>query len=213
MSGALFGRVVNHQQWQGVKGAYVHLLGLADGDTDQLFYRHNGDKVYQYSVLMAACYRRAPLDLVQLMIAKANFDPRKRCLLALVDNHRNTALHIALRYTDTVVVELLIREHPLALSATNRQRRTPLQCATNRPAEITSLLGEGGDEWVRVQFAAIAGGEHGAAVDDCVYAESEDAVGDGEGDAGRDHGPEASLVRKQASGLQRASMEGTEESF
>jgi len=73
--------------------------------------------------------------------------------------------------------------------------------------------GEGGDERVRVQFADDAGGEHGAAVGVCVCAESEETVGDGEGDVGRDHGRESTLVRKQASGLQRASMEGMEESF
>jgi len=75
------------------------------------------------------------------------------------------------------------------------------------------VIVDGGDEGVRVQFADNVGGEHGAAVADCVWAEWEEAVGDGEGDAGRGHGPESTLVRKQASGLQRASMKGMEELF
>jgi len=66
---------------------------------------------------------------------------------------------------------------------------------------------------VRVHFADDAGGEHDAAVVVCVWAASEEAVGDGEGDVGRDHGPESTLVRKLASGLQRASMEGMEAWF
>ena len=75
------------------------------------------------------------------------------------------------------------------------------------------VIVDGGDEGVRVQFADDADGEHGAAVAGGVCAESEEAVGDGEGDFDCDHGPEASLVRKQTSGLQRASMKGMEETF
>jgi len=42
---------------------------------------------------MIACYRSAPLELVQAMITKAKLESRKRCLLAITDIDRWTALH------------------------------------------------------------------------------------------------------------------------
>jgi len=62
------------------------------------------------------------------MITKAKLDPRKRCLLAITSNTEKTAFHCAAAFhSDHAVVELLIREHPLALSATYNYGRTPLQ--------------------------------------------------------------------------------------
>ena len=65
------------------------------------------------------------------MLAKAKLDSRKRCLLAITDVDRWTALHCAASFhSDLAVVELLIREHPLALSTTISSGFTPLQLGT-----------------------------------------------------------------------------------
>jgi len=64
------------------------------------------------------------------MITKAKLDPRKKCLLAFANYGGKTALHhAAYHHSNPAVLELLIREHPLALSATNEFGDTPLQCA------------------------------------------------------------------------------------
>jgi len=76
---------------------------------------------------MRACSWSAPLELVQLMITKARLDTRKRCLLAIVSHIGRTVLHWAF--------ELLIREHPLALCATDGNTPHRLQ-----PTAIISLL-------------------------------------------------------------------------
>ena len=61
------------------------------------------------------------------MLTKAKLDPRKRCLLADTNFWGSTVLHCAACWhSDPAVFELLIREHPLALCATDRISRTPL---------------------------------------------------------------------------------------
>ena len=119
MTNALYKLLVN-QQWQ---VTITHIQSLADGDTaDQLFFQcDNG-----MTAITWACYRSAPLELVQLMITKAKLDPRKRCMLAITANGGWTVLHYAVCYcSDPAVLELLIREHPLALCATYPRDRNP----------------------------------------------------------------------------------------
>ena len=124
-------------QWQ---EAITHIQSLADGDAvDQVFYQ---DQFGQTAVMLAIAWL-APLELVQPMITKAKLDSRKRCLLAITNMHLWTALHFtAHNHSDPAVFELLIREQPLALCATDDDGRTPLQDAisNNRPAPIVSLL-------------------------------------------------------------------------
>ena len=115
----------------------THIQSLADGAAgDQLFFQNQNG----VTAIMLACSRSAPLEFVQVMITKAKLGSRKRCLLAIApSNDRWTALHCAAySHSDPAVVELLIREHPLALSTTDNSGRTPLQWATNSPA--ASLL-------------------------------------------------------------------------
>ena len=106
------------------------------GGYDQLFFRDFAGR----SPIMRACYRSAPLELVQVMLATAKLDSRKRCLLAITAQYGSTAHRWA--RCDPAVLELLIREHPLAQCATDSSGRTPLQNAAlyNRSAAITSLL-------------------------------------------------------------------------
>jgi len=64
------------------------------------------------------------------------------------------------------VVELLIREHPLALSATDSSGRNPLQIVAtvcNRPAAITSLLTDATNALAASDYAALAASVHGSA--------------------------------------------------
>jgi len=114
--------------------AISHIQSLADGvAVDQLFHQNQ----HGVTALMRACACSAPLKLVKRMITKAKLDPRKRYLLAITDNGGWTPLHwAAVTHSDLAVVELLIREHPLALSATNISGHTPQKVATvyNRPA-------------------------------------------------------------------------------
>jgi len=112
--------LVHKQQWQ---IAIAHIQFFADGDAvDQIFYQgYNGS-----TAIMIACDSSAPLELVQLMITKAKLDPRKRCLLAIADSDGWTALHYAAQcHSDPAVLKLFIREHPLALSATDSSGSTP----------------------------------------------------------------------------------------
>ena len=113
---------------------------------------------------MVACYYSAPLELVQLMITKAKLDLRKRCLLAIIDNGGHTVLHWAASYHGyPAVIELLIREHPLALSATDANDYTPLQFPSffDRPAPIISLLTEATNALNPGDFSALAARVHG----------------------------------------------------
>jgi len=103
----------------------THIQSLADGDAaDQIFFQSQ----YGFTALMAACYRSAPLALEQLTFTKAELDSRKRCLLAITNSkYGNTALNFAAYYhSDPAVLEILIREHPPALSATNDSVHPPL---------------------------------------------------------------------------------------
>jgi len=134
---ALYELVVT-RQWQ---VAITHIQSLADGDAaDQLFHKNqHGDTAIIY-----ACILSAPLELVQLMITKAFWrDPRKRCLLAITNYAGWTALHCGVyRYSDLAVLELLIREHPLALCTTDDEGDTPLQLAIvfDSPASMISIF-------------------------------------------------------------------------
>ena len=142
--------------------AITHILSLADGDAvDQLFFQSQCG----VTALMWACVFMAPLELVQLMTTKAKLESRKRCLLVITDTSGCTALHWAARWHDDLaVLELLIREHPLALSATNISDRSPLQCATfrNRPAVITSFLTSATNALPARDYAALAALVHGS---------------------------------------------------
>ena len=157
--GALY-RLVAREQWQ---SAITHIHSLADGDAvDQLFHAGVFHQYHGVTAIMVACSSRAPLELVQLMITKAKLDPRKRCLLAVTDSSGDTALHRATSHNDPAVVELLIREHPLALSATCRFGRTPLQYSKVRLAAITSLLTDATDALAAGDYAALAARVHGS---------------------------------------------------
>ena len=115
---------------------------------------------------MFACAYSAPLALVQLMITTALLDSRKRCLLAITDHSGYTALHYAAcDLSDPAVVELLIREHPLALSATNINGHTPLHRTTfyTPPAPIVSLLTDATNALTARDYAALAARVHGSA--------------------------------------------------
>jgi len=154
----LYELVVN-QQWQ---VAISHIHALADGDAaDQTFFQDQPG----FTTIMWACIRSAPVELVQLMIAKAKLDSRKRCLLAIITNNSGrTALHwAACNHSDTAVLELLIREHPLALQTINNFGRTPLQYAvdSNRPAPIISLLTDTTNALAACDYAILATLVHG----------------------------------------------------
>jgi len=140
--------------------AISHIQSLADCDAaDQLFFLSNG-----WTAITLACLTAAPLELVQLMITKAKLDSSKRCLLAITDNEWWTALHWAARFhSDPAVLELLIREHPLALSATDSIGRTPQQYATtwNRPVAIASLLTDATNALDSSDYATLAARVHG----------------------------------------------------
>jgi len=112
--------------------AITHIQSLVDGDAvDQLFFQDQ----YGWTAFVDASLRSAPLELYQLMITKAKLDSRKRCLLAIINQRGETALrYAAANHSDPAVLELLIREHPLALSATDRSG------GNNCPAQIISLL-------------------------------------------------------------------------
>jgi len=62
--------------------------------------------------------------------------------------------------------------------------------------DVVVIVGYMGEEQTR-GFVDDAGGEHSGAVDVRVSAESEEAVGDGEGNVGRGHVPESTLVRNR----------------
>ena len=154
---ALYKLVAYQQQWQ---VAITHIQSLADGDAvDQLFYK----EVYSvWTPIMRACVRSGPLVLVQRMITKAQLDSSKRYLLAITDGGGFTALHFAAYHCDPAVLELLIREHPLALCSINGYGFTPLQHATafNRLAHI-SLLTDTTNALAERNFAALAARVHG----------------------------------------------------
>jgi len=129
--------LVDDQKWQ---VAITLIQFLADGYADdQLFFQDDNG----CTAIMAACFYSAPLELVQLMITKAKLDSRKRCLLVITDSYGDTALHFAAGcHSDPAVVELLIREYPQALCATDIMDKAPLQFVifSPRSAAITSLL-------------------------------------------------------------------------
>jgi len=112
-----------------------------------------------------ACIFSAPLELVQLMITKAfGHDPRKRCLLAITNDAGWTALHCAVyRYSDLAVLELLIREHPLALCTTDDEDDTPLQLAIvfDSPAPIISIFTDITNALTAGDYGALAARVHG----------------------------------------------------
>jgi len=112
---------------------------------------------------MVACSYDAALELYQLMITKAKVDSRKRCLLVITDNEGWTVLHYAAcHHSDPAVLELLIREHPLALCATDSMHgRNPLQWATNIPAPFTSLLTDATNALASSDYTALAARVHG----------------------------------------------------
>jgi len=144
---------VRNEQWP---VAISHIQSLADGDAaDQIFHQdHHG-----FTATTIACDYDAPLELVQVMIVKAKLDSRKRCLLAITCIDGMTALHHAASLdSDPAVFDLLIREHPLALSATDGGHGDiPLQFATNNdnPA-IISLLTEATNDLAARDYAALA---------------------------------------------------------
>jgi len=142
--------------------AIVHLSSRSDeAAVDQLFYKRHG-----WPLIIRACRLSAPLDLVQLMIATgtAKLDTRKRCLLAMSYSNAVTPLHFAAAScNEPAVLELLIREHPLALCATTGWGRTPLQLATlyNHLDPIINLLRDTAAALASRSFAALAGRVHG----------------------------------------------------
>ena len=154
---ALYELVVDHQ-WQ---AAINRFQSFADSDAvDQLFYQNP----FGTTAIVLACIYSAPMELVQLMITKAKLDPTKRCLLAITTNYGSTALHrAAINHSDPAVLELLVREHPLALSATTTSGSTPLQYATlnNRPAQIISLLVDATNALASRDYTALAARVHG----------------------------------------------------
>ena len=144
--------------------AVTHILSLADGDAaDQLFCT-GGYSVW--TPIMRACVRSAPLVLVQLMITKVKLDPRKRCLLAITCNGGYNVLHYAAgNHGDPAVLELLIRECPLALQTTDGFGRNPPQWTTvhNCPATIRSLLTDATNALFSRDYAALGARVHGSA--------------------------------------------------
>ena len=93
--------------------------------------------------------------------------------VGITDQWDVTALHFAaLHHRDPVVLELLIREHPLALCVTNISGRTPQQLATvcNVPAAIISLLIDATNALVAGDYAALAFRVHGSAFALCCLA-------------------------------------------
>ena len=150
---ALYELVANQQrQWQ---VAITHIQSLADGDAvEQLFYQDG----IGFTATIYACYCSAPLELVQLIITKAKLDSRKMCLLAIItESNEWTTLHCATnRHSDPAVLELLIREHPLALCAANCDGKTP-----HRPAPFTSLLIDATNALAASDYAALAARVHG----------------------------------------------------
>ena len=147
--------LVANEQWQ---MAITHMQSLADHvAVDQLFYKNN------WIPITYACARSAPLEVVQLMLTKAKLDSRKRSLLAIVTSGGNTTLRYAAGWhSDPAVVELLIREHPLALCETDDSGNTPQQVATNwnRSAAITSLLTDATNALAASDYAALAARVH-----------------------------------------------------
>ena len=99
---------------------------------------------------MWASHKSAPLGLVHLMLTKARLDSKKRSLLAMVNQHGLTALHIAIRSNVwlskpaeielAAVLDLLIHSRPPMLLATTNEGKTLLQLARYHPALIRSLL-------------------------------------------------------------------------
>jgi len=150
--------LVCSRQWQ---VAINHIISLAGGDAaDQIFFQDGSG----LTPIMEACFYLAPLELVQLMIAKAKLSERKRCLVAITTNGGNTALHwAACKHSDPAILELLIREHPLALQTTDNYGHTPLQDATfyGRPAAFTSLLVDTTNALAASDYAALAARVHG----------------------------------------------------
>jgi len=142
------------RQWQ---VAITHIQSLADDDAvDQLFDQNQ----HGVTALIRACRFDAPLALVQLMITMAKLDSRKRCLLAITNRWGETALHFAAcRHSDPAVLELLIREHPLALQTIGSINLTPLQCTTYHP----SLLTDATNAFAARNFDTLAALVHGEA--------------------------------------------------
>ena len=74
-------------------------------------------------------------------------------------------LHLAANFhNNPAVLELLIREHPLALCVINSFGRTPQQraIANNRPAAITSLLTDVTNALAASDYAALAASDYAA---------------------------------------------------
>jgi len=150
--------LVQQSKWQ---EATSHLNSLADGDAvDQVFYQNNAGDT---AIMIASC-TSAPLELVQLIITKAKLDSRKRRLLAITDNTGFIALFdAAYSHSDPAVVELLIREHPLALSSTNFLVLWNLDWFRHSPAAIVSLLTDATNALATGDYAALAFLVHGSA--------------------------------------------------
>ena len=121
--------------------AITHIHSLADSDeVEQVFFQNQ----YGNTAIMRACYRSAPVELVQAMITTAKLGSRKMCLLAITSQYEWTALHYAAmaHSSDPSALSLLILSPPLALQTTDENSDSPLQYATfwNRPAAIITLL-------------------------------------------------------------------------
>ena len=128
--GALY-RLVAREQWQ---SAITHIHSLADGDAvDLLFHAGVFHQYHGVTAIMVACSSRAPLELVQLMITKAKLDPRKRCLLVIVEKSGRTALHF---------VRMSAALDPMALCATATRYGTSLEVARRHrhPASVMSVF-------------------------------------------------------------------------
>ena len=89
-------------------------------------------------------------------------------LLVITDQWGRTALHWdAYDHSNPAVLELLIREHPLALCPTDSSGSTPQQLTTNynRPAPITSLLTDASAALASLDFPVLAARVHGDELD------------------------------------------------
>ena len=138
------------ERWQ---EATQHIYGLADSDAAKQLACTDGKG---FTTLMVACHEQAPFELVQLMIQRRD---RDSSVLAIKSRKtRRTALHLAAcNHPDPSVLELLIREHPLALLATSAYG-TPLAdaIALDRPQATISLLAAAAAALTRHDFKALA---------------------------------------------------------
>ena len=151
--------LIRGNEWQ---YAIAHLQVLADSDAvDEIFYHGVFGTTFFY-----ACDDRAPLELVQLMLTTAKLDSRKRNVVSINYRHDYTPFHgAAYSHDDPAVLELLIREYPLALCAIDYDGLTPLQEAylafhEERP-HVLSLLADTTNALASGDFAVLAARVHG----------------------------------------------------